>query len=121
MFLAPAAITAGCAAGIWKGAPIPLLVGGLGITVVAWFGYLTIPYEFGYEAGQPISFQAVVRTVRVAFQDIKSIDARRWNRGFVTLRHTGGSIHLLRQMPGTNELIADIQRRNPSVLIRGSM
>jgi site-specific recombinase XerD len=92
-----------------------------GIAVVAWFGYMAVPYEFAYEAGSPIYFRSVVRAVRVTFQDIKSVDARRWNRGFVTLRHTGGSINLLRHMPGIDELIAEIHRLNPSAVVRGSM
>jgi len=121
IFLIPAVVTMGWAAAVWKGAPLPLLVIGIILVLVAWFTYITIPYQFAYIAGETICFQSAVRNVRVEFQDISSVDVMRWNRGFVTIRCVPASITLFRNMPGIKALVTDIQRCNPSVKVRGSM
>ena len=119
IFLAPAVITVGWVAAIWKGAPILVLVMGFILAALAWHSYMTIPYQFAYEAGESICFQSVIRSVCVAFQDIRSVDVRKWNRGFVTIRHMGGSINLLRNMPGLKDLVEEIQRFNLSAVVKG--
>jgi hypothetical protein len=121
MFFAPSVITLGVAAGAWKGAPIPLIAIGTIVAVVAWLGYMTIPYRFIYAPRKSIRFKSVARSVDVAFTDIISIDVARWQRGFATLRYSRGSITLFRNMPGVGDLVSEIERSSPSAVVRGSV
>lgn len=102
-------------------APVPVLIPGCALCVLAWHSYMRLPYQFVYASGEWITFQSVLRTVQVAFRDVRSVDARRWNRGFVTIRHESGSIHLLRNTPGIGGLVAEIQHSNPSAMVKGSV
>ena len=115
----PSAVTVGSVAAIWLREPLPVLIIGLIFSALAWYGYMSIPYQFDYEPGKFISFRSVRRTVRIAFQEIKSLDCRKWNSGFVFIRHASGSIVIFRNMPGLKELMEEIQRFAPSVEIRG--
>jgi hypothetical protein len=121
LFLPPAAMTAGWAIGAWKGAPIPVLAFFFTVLVFAWFGYMKVPFEFVYEAGDSVRFESVMRSDSVAFRDIKRINAGKWNNGFVTISHTDGSVKLLRKMSGLHDLISEIQRSSPTVVVRGGV
>jgi len=121
MFLAPSAITICFASAVWLKAPLPTLIMGFIISALAWYSYMTVPYQFDYEEGQYILFRSVLRTLRIMLQEIESVDCRKWNWGFVDIRCASGRIFLFRSMPGLKELIEAILLFRPSVKIRGSI
>jgi hypothetical protein len=121
LFILPLAITVGAATGIWYGVPFIVILVSLVFAALAWYGYMTVPFEFETSPEGFISFRSPYRTLTIPISDIIEIDARRWNRGFVFLRYAHGKITLFRKTPGMRDLIDSIQRRNPSAILRGGL
>jgi len=56
------------------------------------------------------------RSIRLA--DIRSIDVRRWNRGFITVRTPGTRLFMYRDMPGAIEAMKTIANGNPTIELK---
>lgn len=121
IFLLPSLITIGWITAALKGLPAVVAILGFIFVVLAWYGYLTIPFEFELNAENTIQFSAVLRKVTVQVSDVREIDARPWNRGMVTFRVPQGPLFLFRGMPKLKNLIEKVKDINPSVQVRGSL
>jgi hypothetical protein len=119
LFILPSVITAGAAMVIWLGAPFIAILASLGVAALAWYGYMTVPFEYEMSPEGHISFRSPCCSRSILISDISEIDARRWNRGFIVFRYTHGKITLFRNTPGMKDMIDSIQHRNPSARVKG--
>jgi hypothetical protein len=121
LFLLPFIITLGLAVSIWQRVPLALSILGIALTVIAWYSYMTVPIEFEFTPGDRLCFRSVGRRLTFPVHDICQIDARLWNRGFVTIRYSHGSVFLFRKMAGVKDLIERVKSQNPTAVVKGSM
>lgn len=121
LLVPPSVVTIGAAVGIYCGAPLAVIVVSMVFILLAWYGFMTLPYEFELTPGGIIFFRSICRTLSIPISDITEIDARRWNKGFVFFRHAHGKIALLKSTPGLRELIDSVVCHNPSTFFRGNV
>src|SRR5262245_53493327 len=108
----PTAATAGYMIALWHGIvalrhgsplellPLAALTVGLAIIALFWISYLRVPYEMELRPDDTAEFRALAGLQVVSLVEISYVDARIWNRGFITLRSPKGSIFIYRSMPG---------------------
>jgi len=89
--------------------------------ILTWYSYMTIPFEFEFAPDNCLRFRAIGRKLIVSIYDIREIDARAWNRGFVTFRLSRGVIYLFLAMPGLKNLIEEVKSNNQSVQVKVSL
>lgn len=99
--------------------PLVLLMQGL-LTALAWYGYLRVPREMSLDDRTLVCTRPAGRLV-VAVEEIRRLDVREWDRGFVVITTTRGRIHALRRMPGLAALVTRTAAMNSSVSIRGQL
>jgi len=117
----PLVVTGAWAVAVWHGVPLSVAIGGVLLVALAWSGYLDVTYEFEVGPDDTIQFRSIARRRTLALREIRYIDARRWNRGFVTLRYAGGTVAIFRAMPGVRELVEEVRRRSPGTLVKGDL
>ena len=88
------------------------------VTGVVWYAFLFIPVEVHADRCGTVKLRTWFDETTVLAQDVLAINASSWNNGYVTIRHTAGSVHLLRGMSGLRRVIDLIRTVNPSVLLR---
>jgi len=121
LFLLPSLITIGWVASVLNGLPAIVAFFGVIVVLLAWYGYLTIPFEFELKSDNTIEFSAVLRKTTVPVSDVREIDARPWNRGLVIFRLPHTTISAFRALPELRNLIEKVKNDNPSVKIKGSL
>jgi hypothetical protein len=121
LFILPSVVTIGMVAGIWYGAPFVVILVSIAFAALAWYGYMTVPFEFELHPDDVVSFRSTCRTLNIPISDITEIDARPWNSGFVFFRHSHGKAALFRSTPGMKDLIKSVQNHNPSIILKGGV
>ena len=114
------------AAGMWviaafRGEPLVELAFGLLVVAAVSFGCLDIPHEMELSPDGSVAFRSVLRRRTVSCADITAIDARRGNRGFITIRSRKTVVSIQRVMPGARELLDAVRRDSPTAVIRGDL
>ncbi len=62
--------------------------------------------------------KSLLRRKVIPINEIRVIDARPWNRGFISIRAPGVYICLYRGMPGALTAVSDLVKMNPSINLR---
>jgi hypothetical protein len=91
------------------------------ITGIIWYSYLNVPHEIVMENKEDIIFISLWRTIVVPVVEIKSINMRLWNGGFVTIVAQNARINIFRSMTGLNDLIDKIKSINAVADYRGNL
>jgi len=120
LFLAPSLMTTGWIIAVLMEPPPIVAIFGFIIVALAWYGYLTIPFEFELTA-DTIRFSSVLQKITVQVSDVHEIDARPWNRGMVIFYLPQTTISLFRSMPELNKLIETVKHGNHGVRLRGKL
>src|SRR6266481_9173094 len=100
----------------------PPTVAFLVMLVVALFTaymWLRIPFEITVRDDNIMEFRSVLRRVAISPVEIKSVRAKRYELGFIDVRHSGGTINLLSQMDEFHEFVSTLKSLNPSIEIKG--
>ena len=79
-----------------------------------------IPYEFEHTDADTLIFKSFARSLTIRICNITDVDARRWNKGFIKIRSTQGSVSLFREMPGIHALINAVKDKNSMARIKGN-
>jgi hypothetical protein len=87
--------------------PAPWLVVSVLGVVLAWFSYLSIPRRVTID-GADVVLDRPIGSVSLPISEIHGIDARAWNRRFVTVHTRRRRVFLLRNMPDLATVILEI-------------
>jgi hypothetical protein len=121
LFLMPSVVTLGWVIALLWQVPATVSIIGFVLSGFVWYSEMTSPFEFEIGDSDSLRFRAVARRQNIPISDFREVDARLWNRGFVTLRYSAGRIYLLRTMPGMKDLIEHLQKHNSKIVVRGGL
>ena len=68
--------------------------------------------------GAGVVCKSLLRTTTVPLQDLRSIDMRPWNHGFITIRAVSATVFLYRGVPGAVAALKNLASGNPHVEVR---
>jgi hypothetical protein len=92
------------------------------LAVFAWYSFLfKVQLEATIENNATLKFKAILSESSLTCRDVYFIDVSKWNRGFVTIKHTSGSLFLLRGMPNVAGLIKTIKSFNHAIKVKGEI
>jgi hypothetical protein len=115
--LVPILPTVGLLVAAFRGDSFILLFGAP-LAAFMWFSFLSLPLEVDLRS-DALYCRSRLRTSVVPVFQIRAIDARAWNRGFIRIRHSSGSFFMLRSMVGVFDLIGMVRTINPRIECRG--
>ena len=115
----PTLVSIGATAPGWYGGPRILLVVGAIVVCLTWWGHLSVPYSLELKEDASVEFRSWLGRRIIRLADVQSVNAGRWNRGFVTVRSRSTVVNLLAAMPGLDPLLHGIRQCNPSAIIKG--
>lgn len=95
----------------------PRVVAFVGPVLMAWH-YANLSIELSLSNGRSLESRSLLRKISVAVTAIVEIDARRWNRGFISIRTPRTTITLYRDAPGALEAMREVARMNPAIRLR---
>lgn len=84
-----------------------------------WYAYLRIPFEIKVQSNNSIEFHSFLKRTVLSAHEIKSIKAVPLSIGFIDIRHTRGTIHLINQIDGFHDFISTVRSINPAIEIKG--
>jgi tellurite resistance protein TehA-like permease len=90
------------------------------VTVGAWWSYLSVPRTVIIN-GADLVFERPIGKSQLVIGEIRSIDARAWNRGFVVINARRRKIFLLQGTKNLSAIVTGIRQQKPSVTIIGKM
>jgi hypothetical protein len=101
-------------------APILVLLIFSLLALLACYSYLfKVQLEATIENNANLKFKAFWGEISLTCQDVYYINASKWNRGFVTIKYSSGSLFLLRNMPNMKDLIERIKSFNNMLEVKG--
>jgi hypothetical protein len=101
-------------------APGPLWILGVIIVAVGWWSYASIPRRIALN-GAELVLDRPIGSMSVPIAEVRRVDARVWNRGFVTVITQRRKIYLLRSTKNLFAIVAEIKQQNPSVTVVGDV
>ena len=101
------------------GPPLPFAIFWLSLVGWSWYRMLQMPYRIMTRENGQIEFVSLARRKVLWPRDILSIKPKRFQTGFLVVRHSGGSFYLLNQFSGFHEFLADLRTANPAVELVG--
>lgn len=124
LWLAPALITiamVGFAAGAAsdRRAPAPIWILGVIAIAVGWWSYVSIPRRIAVD-GSDLRLDRPLGSITVPIAEIRKVDARGWNRGFVIVTAEHRKIYMLRSTKNLFAVVNEIKQQNPSVMVVGN-
>jgi hypothetical protein len=87
---------------------------------LSWYSYLSIPRVALLKEGI-LRCERPMGQLQIPTSDIREIDARRWNRGFVRISAQGRTTGFLRAMPGLLEMLVAIVAQRGDIVVRGDL
>ncbi len=81
--------------------------------------WLRIPFEIKIHDDNTVEFRSVLRRTTVSPGEIISVKAKPYALGFLDLRHSKGTVHLISQIGGFHDFISTLKSLNPSVEVKG--
>ncbi len=125
LWLAPAVTTAGMLGFAFAAASDPRAPGVFWVlgpiaVGIAWWSYVSIPRRLAIDGGALVVERPIGR-LSVPIAKIRRVDARVWNRGFVTVATESGKIYLLRGTENLSVVVAEIVRQNPGATVVGNV
>ena len=92
------------------------------LAVFAWYSFLfKVQLEATIENNGALKFKAILSESSLTCRDVYFIDVSKWNRGFVTIKHSSGSLFLLRSLPNMKDLIETIRSFNNVIEVKGEI
>ncbi len=101
------------------GPPWPIGIVWLVVLVWVWYAFLRIPFEIRVLDDNNIEFKSLLKRTTISPMEIKSLKAWSISIGFLRLKHSKGTIHLLNQIDDFHEFVSFIKASNPNIEIRG--
>jgi len=125
LWLAPAFITIAmlgfaAAAASDPHAPGPIWILGVIVAAVGWWSYVSIPRRISVN-GTDLLLERPIGSITVPIAEVRKVDARPWNRGFVTVTSENRKIYLLRGTRNLFAIINEIKQQNPSAMVVGAV
>jgi hypothetical protein len=125
LWLAPALITIAmlgfaAAAASDPRAPGPIWILGVLVVAVGWWSYVSIPRRIAVN-GSDLLLERPIGSITVPIAEVRKIDARAWNRGFVIVTAENRKIHLLRSTRNLFAIVNEIKQQNPSAMVVGDV
>jgi hypothetical protein len=103
-------------------APIFLLLIFSLLAVFACYSYLfKVPLEVTIQNNAHLNFKPLWSEISLTCRDVYYINASKWNRGFVTIKYSSGSVFLLRNMPNMKDLIERMRSFNSMIEVKGEI
>jgi hypothetical protein len=92
------------------------------LALFACYSYLfKVQLEATIENNAHLKFKAFGGESSLTCRDVYTINASKWNHGFVTIKYSSGSMFLLRSMPNIKDLIERIRSFNNLIEVRGKI
>lgn len=88
------------------------------VPVVMVFSYGSVATELTIENDGRMTGYSLFRKKCIHIADIRSIDIRRWNRGFIYVWTQNTRLFMYRDMPGAIEAVKKIAKDNPEIVLR---
>ena len=82
------------------------------------YSYGSLATELAIENSGRMKSSSLLSKKSIRITDIRSIDIRRWNRGFITVRAAGTRLVMYRDMPGAIEAMRGIAKGNPAIELK---
>jgi hypothetical protein len=90
------------------------------LAIFAWYSFLfKVQLEATIYNNATLKFKAILSESSLTCRDVYFIDVSKWNRGFITIKHSSGSLFLLRSMPNVRDLIKTIKSFNNRIEVKG--
>jgi hypothetical protein len=112
VFAADAALDSGVPGLPW----IPLLLG----APLVWFSYLSVPRRLIVE-GTDLILDRPIGKASLPIRNIRRVNARAWNRGFVVISAARRKIFLFRNTRNLAAIVGEIRRQNPAAVVVGEV
>ena len=88
------------------------------VPVAIVFSYGSVATEFIIKSEGQMIGSSLFRKKIISITDIRSIDIRRWNRGFIYIRTPGTRLLMYRDMPGALDAMKTIAKNNPGIMLK---
>jgi hypothetical protein len=123
LWAAPAIVTAGYIAVAvlalaGQHVPAVLWLGGGVMVLLAWWSFLSVPRSVLVH-GSTLIFVVPRHNFDIAIEDIREIDSREWNRGYIVFSSSRRRVFVLRGMPNLGAVVALVLERNAGTLLKG--
>ena len=102
-----------------EGPPWELFAVATGIMLFVAYFYLRLPFRITIRDDNQIEFRSLLKKLTLPPGQIISVKAKSYMIGFIDIKHSKGTVHLLNQMDGFHDLIATLKSLNPRVEIKG--
>lgn len=84
-----------------------------------WYAYSRIIFEIKILDDNAIEFRNLFLSITISPKEIQSLKALPVTIGFLRLKHSKGTLHLVNQMDNFHEFVSFIKTSNPNIEIRG--
>jgi len=82
------------------------------------YSYGSVATELTIENDGQMKWSSLLHKKSIRLTDIRSIDVRRWNRGFISVRTPGTRLFMYRDMPGAIEAMKTIAKDDPTIELK---
>lgn len=86
---------------------------------LGWWSYVSIPRRIAVD-GSDLRLDRPLGSITVPIAEIRKVDARGWNRGFVIVTAEHRKIYMLRSTKNLFAVVNEIKQQNPSVMVVGN-
>jgi hypothetical protein len=123
LWVAPAIVTAGyiavaVVALMGQHVPVVLWLVGAVMVLLAWWSFLSVPRSVLVRDSRLV-FVVPRHNFDMAIEEIRQIDSRKWNRGYVIFSSSRKEVFLLRGMPNLGAVVALVLERNVGTRLKG--
>ena len=82
------------------------------------YSYGSVATKLAIDNDGQMKWSSLLHKKSIRLTEIRSIDVRRWNRGFITVRTSGTRVFMYRDMPGAIEAMKTIAKGNPTIELK---
>jgi len=101
-------------------APGPIWILGIIAVAMGWWSYVSIPRRIAVD-GADLRLERPMGSITVPIAEVRKVDARAWNRGFVIVTAEHRKIYMLRSTKNLFAIVNEIKQQNPSAMVVGNV